>query len=116
MQNLINEIENIIPTGRALSALLIALEVISKKTTKREIIVPSVCCPAIIETVYSAGFQPIFSDINIKTLTTSSQNIIPKLTDDTAAVLVIYLYGHSTDIQNIIKLSKAHSFFIIEPL
>ena len=96
MQNLINEIENIIPTGRALSALLI--RGYPKKQQKEKLLF-QVSLPSNYRNSLQCWFSTNFSDINIKTLTTSSQNIIPKLTDDTAAVLVIYLYGHSTDIR-----------------
>lgn len=114
--NLSELVDELIPVGRGATALKICLDVIAKETKKRDIIVPSMTCPSVISVIRYSGFDPIFCDVELDTLTISENTVSKVITQNTAAILSIYLFGHNIDIDSLSRYAKINSCYLIEDI
>src|SRR5437899_2429756 len=62
------------------SANLISLAALKESYGMGEIIVPRLTCVSDIASVIQCGFEPVFADINLKTLGMDEEEIIKKIT------------------------------------
>jgi len=109
------EIKDLIPTSRALTALYAFLQSLKSITDRKEVIVPTLCCPSIVEVIFLSDFLPVFCDIDPITFTICTSDIKTRLTKDTAAILLIYLFGHSIDINMVHNILRGyHRIYLIE--
>ena len=62
------------------------------------------------------GYQgiPVFADIDPKTFCLDPKQIIKKINKRTRAIMVTALFGHPSDIDNIIKIAKKYNLVVIE--
>ena len=109
-------IDELIPLGRGTAALKICLDVIANETDKRDIVVPSMTCPSVISVILYCGFDPIFCDVELETLTISENTVSKVITKNTAAILLIYLFGHYVDANSLARYAKINSCYLIEDI
>lgn len=69
----------------------------------------SACAASIIH----YGGVPIFADIEESTFNISPESLIKKISPKTKAILVIDIFGHPADYEEIFKISKKHNLRII---
>ena len=79
-----------------------------------EVIVPSFCCKAVADAVIKCRLKPVFSDVSISNYNISVADIEKVLTQKTAAVIVVHLFGQPAPIDEIIDYVKRKSIFVIE--
>ncbi|MBI3584946.1 MAG: DegT/DnrJ/EryC1/StrS family aminotransferase [Nitrospinae bacterium] len=79
-----------------------------------EVIVPSFCCRAVADAVIKCRLKPVFSDVSINNYNISVADIEKVLTQKTAAVIVVHLFGQPATIDEIIDYAKRKSIFVIE--
>ena len=81
---------------------------------KNEIIVPSLTWVSDINSVIMNGFKPVFVDIDLSTLSTSSEEIIKKISKRTLAVFITHAQGFNGLTDKLLKYLKKKDISLIE--
>jgi dTDP-4-amino-4,6-dideoxygalactose transaminase len=79
-----------------------------------QVILPANTFTATAEAVVMAGAVPRFADVDSKTLLLTAETIRAALTDRTAAIITVHLYGHMPDMQEILDLAATTGVAVIE--
>ena len=79
-----------------------------------EVIVPSFGFLAAANVLKLMHVKPIFVDVDENNWCMKSSNIIPKITTKTKAIVVIHNYGVVEEIEEISRIAKKNSLFLIE--
>jgi perosamine synthetase len=94
-------------------ALEIALRAL-KLEKGSEVILPTFtiisCCNAII----NAGLKPVLVDCSIDTWNMDFEEIKKKITKKTSAIMIVHIYGITTDVAKILELAKLKKLKVIE--
>jgi dTDP-4-amino-4,6-dideoxygalactose transaminase len=100
-------------TSSGTSALIIALQ--SSDIDKgAEIIMPAICCPAVLCAIQWAGYTPVLADINLNDFSLDADSVEKVITDKTAAIIAVHNYGHYCQILLLENLAKQHNLLLIE--
>jgi perosamine synthetase len=94
----------------ALHAALIA----SGVKAGEEVILPSFTFVATAEAVVLAGGKPVFVDIDAETYNLSPGEAEKTITQKTAAILPVDLYGLSADMESIQEIADKHGLAVVE--
>ncbi len=98
-------------TGR--SVFQLALEALGIEKGK-EIIVPAVTFPVMPMVVKLLGYKPVFCDVDPNTYNAGPKEILPKITENTGAILATHLFGQPCDIEEIAEIAKERGIYLIE--
>lgn len=79
-----------------------------------EVIVPSFTYIASVSTISHAGATPIFVDSLQSTWQMDPASVRKKITPKTKAIMVVHLYGHPCEMDELVKIAKENDLFIIE--
>src|SRR5919108_331955 len=79
-----------------------------------EVLLPSFTFVATANSVVAAGAKPIFVDINREDYTIDISDLKSRITKKSKAILPVHLYGHPSDMDEIIELADKYSLHIIE--
>ncbi len=79
-----------------------------------EIIVPSNTYIASILAIINNNLKPILVEPNIRTYNIDPRLIEEKITPKTVAIMVVHLYGKSSDMDPIMRICKKHNLILIE--
>jgi perosamine synthetase len=79
-----------------------------------EVLLPSFTFVATANSVVAAGAKPIFVDINSQDYTVDVSDLKAKITSKSKAIIPVHLYGHPSEMDEIIELAEKHSLHIIE--
>jgi len=79
-----------------------------------EVIVPAYTFFATAEVVSQVGATPIFVDIDPQTYCIDFEQIEPRITYRTKAIIPVHLYGHPTDMTPLLELAKPRGLKVIE--
>lgn len=102
-------------TGTCNGTVPIHLALLSLGVKKHdEIIVPSFTYIASINPITWCGAIPVFADSLSSTLQVDPKDIERKITKNTKGIIVVHLYGHPCDMDEIMKIAKKHNLFVIE--
>jgi len=96
------------------SANLITMAVLKSLYGDGEIVVPPLTWVSDIASVIQNGFEPVFSDINPRTLCMDDKKVIEKLTDNTCAVFLTHVQGFNGLTDRLIKELKHKNIPLIE--
>ena len=99
--------------GSGTEALHLSLKACDIGYGDEVITVPNTAVPT-ISAISFAGAKPVFVDITPDTYTMDLRKVEERITDKTKAILPVHLYGHSTEMEQIMKLAKAHNLRVIE--
>ena len=69
---------------------------------------------ATASTITLVGAKPVFVDIDESTFNINPKLIEEKITEKTKAILPVHLFGHSADMDEIVKIAKKYNLLIIE--
>jgi perosamine synthetase len=94
----------------ALHLALLALGI----TEGDEVIVPTLTYIASVNSIKYTGATPVFVDSLEDTWQMSPADVRRKITPRTRAIMVVHLYGHPCEMDEIVSIAKNHSLFIIE--
>ena len=94
----------------ALHLALLALGI----SEKDEVIVPSFTYIATANAITYVGAKPIFVDSDSKTWQISPESIKKNITKKTKAILIVHIYGHPCDMDEITQICKEKNIFLIE--
>ena len=78
------------------------------------IIVPSLTWVSDISSVIQSGFEPIFADINLETLSMDTNEILKKIDDNTKAVFLSHIQGFSGLTDQLLNELKKKNIVLIE--
>jgi perosamine synthetase len=95
------------------SALYVALLALGVKEGD-EVLLPSFSFAATANAVKLVGAEPIFCDIDPKTLTISVQEITKKISVKTKCIIPVHIFGLPADLPKIYELAKNHNLLVVE--
>ena len=79
-----------------------------------EVIAPSVAWWSAVVPCMGLGATPVFADIDPESLCLDPRSFAERITDRTAAVVVIHNHGHPADIDSILEIAAEHDVAVIE--
>lgn len=79
-----------------------------------EVIVPTFTYIASANPIVQVGAKPVFVDSKKDTWQMDPGDIKKKITAKTKAIMVVHLYGHSCEMEAIMKIAKENNLFVIE--
>ena len=112
LQNLTDR-KFVLPMRSGTAAIISAL-IASRIPENSEVILPSICCPAVFFAVSNAGFCPIIADVSKENFCMGENDILNAATKDTKAIIAVHSYGRYCKIQNIQELASKNNWFLIE--
>ncbi|GAF76931.1 unnamed protein product, partial [marine sediment metagenome] len=78
-----------------------------------EVIVPSMTFVGTVNPILYVGAKPVFVDVDI-TWNIDPDEIERNITDKTKAIMPVHLYGNPCMIDEIMRIAKEHSLYVIE--
>jgi dTDP-4-amino-4,6-dideoxygalactose transaminase len=96
-------VDHVIGVGNGTDALTIALRAMGVKAGD-EVIVPSFTFYASVEAILNAGALPVFADVDPATMNVTLATVQDKLTDDTAAIMPVHLFGNPAPVEELTGL------------
>ena len=99
------KVENVIATGSATLSLYLILKNI-KKSKDDEVILSGYNYYDLVNVIKYCGMNPVFVDIDEKTLLMNIDEIKEKINKNTRAILVTHLFGFYNDVNRIKKLAN----------
>ncbi len=79
-----------------------------------QIIIPALSFVATGNAVLQAGFEPVFVDIDRRTLNIDPERIEEVITEKTRAIMPVHLMGKPADMDRINEIAKWHNLYVIE--
>jgi len=79
-----------------------------------EVIIPSFTMIATAFAVIYCGAKPVLVDAKADTLNINAKKIEEKITERTKAIMPVHIYGHSCDMDPIMKLAKKYNLYVVE--
>lgn len=79
-----------------------------------EVIVPAFTMAATWLAVLYVGAKPVFVDCELETFNIDTELIEKKITKKTRAIIPVHIFGHSADMDPILKLAKKYNLVVIE--
>ncbi len=95
------------------AALEVAIGAIGLKPGD-EVIIPTFTIISCALAVVAYGGIPIFVDSEAETWNIDTEQIEEKITKKTRAIMPVHIYGHSCNMEPILKIAKKHKLLIIE--
>tara|TARA_R110000824_G_scaffold711_1_gene4422 strand:+ start:3909 stop:5075 length:1167 start_codon:yes stop_codon:yes gene_type:complete len=101
--------------GNGASANYITTAIVRElKGQKGEIIVPPIGWVSDISSVINTGFEPVFVDVDLKTMSISYETIKEAINENTKAIVLVHALGFNGINDKIIELAKEHNLLLIE--
>ena len=107
------ESNHCIGVGNGLDALMLSLKSLEIGQGD-EVIVPSNTFIATALAVSNVGAVPVLVEPDINTFCIDPRKIEEAVTSKTKAIMPVHLYGHSCDMDPILKIARKHQLYIIE--
>ncbi|MDG6218137.1 MAG: aminotransferase class I/II-fold pyridoxal phosphate-dependent enzyme [Candidatus Thermoplasmatota archaeon] len=79
-----------------------------------EVIVPPVTWSTTIFPIIQLGLKPVFVDVDLETMTISTERIMNAITEKTKAIMPVHLLGNPCKMNDIMKIAKDNDLFVIE--
>jgi perosamine synthetase len=79
-----------------------------------EVIMPSFTIISCAQALVKQGVKPILVDSDLKTFNMKAEDIEPKITSKTKAIMIVHIFGLTVDVDPILKLAKKNNLKIIE--
>lgn len=105
--------EHCVGVGNGTDALMIGLLALGVGRDD-EVIVPAVSFFATAEAVAAIGARPVFADVEPGTWTISARTIGPALSEQTAAIVPVHLFGNPAPMSELLELAASHDIPVLE--
>jgi len=102
----------IVLTSSGRSAIHLALKAL-KIQEGDEIILPSICCPAVLVPILQNKATPVFADINLE-IQLDHQSVESIVSPKTKAILVPHLFGGAAPMKDLERLAKEKNIGLID--
>ncbi|MEO6820059.1 MAG: DegT/DnrJ/EryC1/StrS family aminotransferase [Ginsengibacter sp.] len=107
------KIKHVIPCANGTDALQIAMMALGLQPGD-EVITPSFTYVATTEVIALLHLKPIFVEVNKDTFCLDAGEVEKAITTKTKAIIPVHLYGHSSNMEEIMKIAEKHNLFVIE--
>lgn len=104
-------IKNLLMVANGTLALQIALK--SLETEKRDIITTPFTFSATTNVILWEGFNAIFADINPSTFNIDPYDVEQKITNKTAAILAVHVYGNPCNVEKLQEIADSYDIPLI---
>lgn len=108
-----HEIDHCIACANGTDALQIAMMALGLKPND-EVIVPAFTYVATAEVIALLGLKPVMVDVDADNFNIDIEQIKKAITNKTKAIVPVHLFGQTSDMSGIMKISKAYNLFVIE--
>lgn len=106
-------VKKAVSTQNGTAGIHIALHELGIKDSD-EVIVPALTFVATVNPVVYVGARPVFCDVDPATWNISPEEIEKNITEKTKAIIPVHLYGNPCDIEEIYKIARKYSLYVIE--
>ncbi|MES2776245.1 MAG: DegT/DnrJ/EryC1/StrS family aminotransferase [Bacteroidota bacterium] len=106
-------VKHVIPCANGTDALQIAMMALGLQPGD-EIITPSFTYIATVEVVALLRLTPVFVEVDPKTFCIDPAAIEAAITPKTKAIVPVHLYGHTSQMEEILAIAKKHNLHVIE--
>ena len=79
-----------------------------------EVIIPANTFFATAEAVVAVGAVPVLADVDPRSASIDPQSVASMVTDRTAAIVAVHLYGHPVDVDGLRKVAARKRLFLLE--
>ena len=105
--------EYILETSSGTAALIASLKLGDFEEGK-EVIIPSVVCPAVLSSVNLSGLKPVFADMEIKHFNMDIQNVTKLINENTVCIIGVHCFGITSEILALENICKKNNIMLIE--
>lgn len=105
--------EHCVGVGNGTDSLEIILEALDLPAGS-EVIVPANSFISSSEAVTRSGHRVVFADVDPTTYTMTVETIAPHVTDRTAAIMIVHLYGYPAPMSEIMAFARERGLKVIE--
>lgn len=102
--------------ARGSTALYALFTAIAARRGSGEVIIPSICCETVGLAARYAEMQPVFADIDLKTLCMSPRDVAERISQRTRAIVLVHLFGNYSDPAPFVELRRGRDIVLIEDL
>ena len=100
-------------TASGTMAIVVALESLSLPS-QSGVVIPSICCPAVLSAIQIAGHRPVIADVDAKTICMGVKEIAAVLDDNCRAILAVHAYGRPCEMGLIQDFCHRRNLVLIE--
>jgi CDP-6-deoxy-D-xylo-4-hexulose-3-dehydrase len=79
-----------------------------------EVLIPAVCWSTSVWPIFQMGLQPVFVDVDPKTLNVDLNDLRKKITPKTKALLAVHILGNSAPMEELLSVVQKHNLILIE--
>jgi UDP-2-acetamido-2-deoxy-ribo-hexuluronate aminotransferase len=108
-----NGVKHVVPCANGTDALQIAMMALGLQPGD-EVITPSFTYIATTEVIALLRLTPVFVDVDPKTFCIDTAALEKAITPKTKAIVPVHLYGQAANMEEIMRIAKAHNLFVIE--
>jgi dTDP-4-amino-4,6-dideoxygalactose transaminase len=105
--------KHVIPCANGTDALRIALTALNLQPGN-EVIVPAFTYAAAAESVASLRLIPVAVDVDSRTFNIDINKIEEAISPKTRAIIPVYLFGQTADMEPLMHIARKHDLFVIE--
>jgi len=99
-------------SGRA--ALLLILLTLKRRSDRLEVILPAYTCPTVFQAVIEAGLQPLYCDVDPRTLGFDREHLRFLLSEKVLSIIPTHLFGLAQDFTDLIGICRDLGIYIVE--
>lgn len=103
----------IVPVKSGSAALICALKS-ANIAEGSDVVMPAICCPAVLFAIQMAGYNPVLADVSLDNLCMNLAQIETAITNNCKAIVAVHAYGHYCEISEIERFAKDKNLFLIE--
>lgn len=107
------DVKKAVSTQNGTAGIHIALHELGIKDGD-EVIVPALTFVATANPVMYVGARPVFIDVDSATWNILPEEIEKNITEKTKAIIPVHLYGNPCDMEEICKIARKYSLYVIE--
>jgi len=100
-------------TSSGSAALIIALQS-AKIPRGPEIIMPAICCPAVLFAIQLAGYTPVLADVCLNDFCMNADEAEKLISERTMAIVAVHGYGHYCQIDGLEALARDRKLLLVE--
>ncbi len=107
------DVKHVIPCANGTDALQIALMSLDLKEGD-EVITADFTFAATVEVIHLLKLKSVLVDVDYDTFTMDIDNLKAAITPNTKAIIPVHLFGQCANMEEIVKVAKAHNLHVIE--
>ena len=107
------DVKHVIPCANGTDALQIALMALDLQEGD-EVITADFTFAATVEVIQLLKLKSVLVDVDYDTFTIDPEAIKKAITPKTKAIIPVHIFGHCSDMEEILKIAKEHNLYVIE--